>query len=491
MEVIDTGIKGLDRVLPGGLPPNGLYLLSGGTGAGKTIMGLQFCITGAEKGENSLYITLEERKDEIGRNAPEELRKRLEKAQEHLFFLDLTSLRSLSSTEDESEGQGILNVNTLTEILGRWTKERGLKRCTIDGIASIGTRYMNKEQIRADLFRLGQNLKKTNLTTMMTIETPGEKKLSRYGVEEYISDGVVLLSSDGPRRYLEVIKMRGTGFQGGTHDMEILKDGIHVYPQSTFSKPTVASIEREGIGIPGINDMLGEGVSKGDVTLLNGSPGSGKTIIGFHFIKQALDNGEKVLYITFKESRSELARNAKQWGLDIDAMTKKGAVRILDPPIIDLLPNKHLEEVREYLGDVSRVVIDSLDDYEKALTHPKDPDFRHYAEKVVGLIKEKGVTALLLSDSPEIMGSSLPGAKSTMYLADNIILLRYLEHKSEFKRVIAVLKERSGGNSNEIREFQIDKDKVVIGSIFEGIDGIMSGKATTTLSEERVERFFS
>ena len=128
MEVVETGVRGLDTILSGGLPPGGLYLVSGGTGAGKTILGLQFCIHGAEKGENTLFITLEERKEEISKNAPPELRTHIPEAQSNLFFLDFTSLRSLSSSEEEADERGILNVNVLTEILERWSKERGLKR---------------------------------------------------------------------------------------------------------------------------------------------------------------------------------------------------------------------------------------------------------------------------------------------------------------------------------------------------------------------------
>jgi len=300
----------------------------------------------------------------------------------------------------------------------------------------------------------------------------------------------VLLIKDGERRFLEIVKLRGKGFPEGAHSMEILESGVHVYPKIRYARPSSALTKKETFGIQGVDDLLGGGIISGDITLLSGSPGSGKTLFGLQFMKAGLAKREKVLYITFKETRAELVRNAKNWGLDLGDLTKKGLVHIMDTPIIDLLPNRHLEELRKLAGKADRVIIDSINDYEKALTHPRDVDFRRYAEWVVGILKEQGVTSLILSDSQEIIGTtSFPAENYIMHLADNIILLRYLEYKSEFKRIISVLKKRSGTNSQDIREFSITKNKVTIGDVLEGIDGIMSGKATR--SGERIERFFS
>ncbi|MCK4717719.1 MAG: hypothetical protein KAT70_03530 [Thermoplasmata archaeon] len=489
MEDVETGISGLDAMLSGGLPHGGLYLVSGGTGAGKTIMGLQYCIRGAEKGENSLFITLEENKEQIALNAPEDMRKRMKKLQKDLYFLDFTALRTLSSSDEEITERGALDVTVLSEILQRWSEERNLKRCVIDGIASIGVRYKDTERLRSDIFRLGQVLKRTGVTSIITIEASGEFKLSRYGVEEYISDGVILLSKEGDRRHMEIVKMRGKGFPGGAQEMEILSDGVHVYAKKAYARSKKAPRAKESFGIKGVDTLLGGGISEGDVTLVSGSPGSGKSLFGLHFLKPALTKKKKVLYVTFKESRAEIIRSARQWGLDLEGFSKQGLADIIDPSIVDLLPGKHLEEMRRMLRGTNRVVIDAINDYEKALMHPKDMAFREYIEHMIGIFKESGTTALILSDSSEIMGAAIPGERYTMYLADNVILLRYVEDQSQFKRAISVLKKRRGTNSREIREFYIEKNKIVIGGVFEGITGVMSGKASR--SDERVEKFFS
>ncbi|MDG6219892.1 MAG: ATPase domain-containing protein [Candidatus Thermoplasmatota archaeon] len=488
MESVGTGIKGLDVMLDGGFPQGGLYLISGGTGAGKTIIGLQFCLQGAENGEKCLFITLEEGKDQIAFNAPSSMRKKLESASSNLFFLDFTSLRSITSPRDEDE-ENILDVRVMGELLERWVKERNIKRCVIDGIAAIGVRYKDPDMLRSDIFRLSIILKKLGLTTLVTIETASAEKISRYGVEEYVSDGVVLIDKDSQRRFIEVVKIRGKGFMIGQHDMTIASDGVHVYPKLSYVRSKKAPLTQESFGAAGVDALLGGGINSGDITLLSGSPGSGKSLFGLHFLIPALEKGEKVLYITLKESKAEIVRNAKRWGFKLDEYVKKGQAVIFDDITPEMLPGKHLLDLKIMAADKKRVVIDSINDYEKLLTHPKDPTYRQYLDSIVGMLKETNNTTLLLSDSPEIMGSSIPGEKYSMYISDNIILLRYVEHKSTFRRAISILKKRTGGNSPDIREFSIDKSRIVIGGVFEGLSGVMSGQ--TSASEERIDRFFS
>ncbi len=486
---IGTGIEGLDEVTNGGLVENSIVLLSGSGGAGKTILASQFLLNNAEEsGEKGLFITMEEGRSNIINSLPDGLKTLMDKNEDKVWFLDLSTIRQLSSPDAGKDdiSTSVLNVEILIEIIETWVKEKGIKRLVLDGIASFGLLYEKTTEFRNALFRIVSKLKTLQITTIITTEINDQDKLSRLGVEEFVTDAIIRITNVGGRRYIEVLKMRGSDFISGKHSCEISDAGARVYPILIPDKKMRKTTEKVNTGIKGLDVMSGGGFFKGDAILVSGSAGTGKTTLALQFINEAAINGKKSLFIGFEENPVELKRNAVGFGIDLEGFEEKGLVQIMHniPTYLDL--NKHSQEISQSLEGVERVVIDTISDYGNM---DYVIDLKNYLTSLILLFKSRNITSLLTVETSELMGITSLSDEGTSHIVDGIIMIRYVEIGSEMKKAMNILKLRGSKHKQEIMEYDITSEGIVIEAKFEGMEGVMTGSPRKTISD-RVEKFF-
>ncbi|MCD6461857.1 MAG: hypothetical protein J7L61_03850, partial [Thermoplasmata archaeon] len=488
-------------------------IVSGAPGTGKTLLAFQYALEGGEKGEPSLVVTLEEGRGQIEGNLPPGLLSRLDAVRDNIYFLDLGALRKISPSENGEEKVS-LGLETMGDIISRWSRERKLKRCVLDGLGAVVLLYSSDAEFRSALFHLAAKIRSSGVTALFTMESLQGAEDMRRGVEEYVADGILSLSHSRGLRHIQVLKMRGKGFLGGWHEMEITDSGVHVYPRrfhspantshgpaplpqgghtgegtSSGRTPPVRGGGMESFGAREMDGLLGGGIFPWEIVALSGSPGTGKTALSLLYLAEAIRKGKKALLVSMKHSKKDIFNMADHWGFDLRKSVKEGTLRMLTPNPLGMLPYKHLLEIERNLEGVSRVVVDAVNDYEMMCRDTeKGPSFEEYISQLVSLLREHGVSGLLISDSREIMGSTLAGEMPVMYYADTGLLLRYVELKSEFKKAVMVLKRRMGAHSRDVVEIDLAPGRITLGGKFEGVEGVMTGKATR--EEERLERFF-
>ncbi|GEM_PF-647898 len=545
---VPTGIEGLDTILNGGLLSPGIYVVSGATGTGKTTLALHFAVNMAFSGHNVLYVTLEEGKEEIKANAPPGLRSRLARFSSHsrvllsegtrdgagvgsaraggvdekgwdekgvrtgrLYFLDFSSIREFyglwgSRGLRGKESGGDVWLSSVAEVVQRRKEESDVSVCVLDGVSALAQMYPRDSLFREDFFRLARKVKSLGVLCLMTAESSQGGRW--VDVERYVSDGVFHLSFESEGRYLSVLKTRGRGFISGWHEMEIDRDGVKVYP-SVFLKGGGAGkgmgavmgagggnggertgpIRFESFGVRGLDEMVGGGLLPGEIIFVSGSPGTGKTLLGLHYVAEVARTGGRGIYISFKESASRLGNVGDRYVGLFSRGLRDGKISIRSLSVFSLSPMKHLHEIKRLTEGVDRVVFDAVSDYRKMLgRRSHDPDFYTFMEMLISILRENGCGALFISDSPEIMGSSLGGELPVMYMVDTGIVLRHMELASEMKKVIMVLKRKGFEHSVEIKELGIDRGRITVGEKFRGVEGILTGRASVL--EERIEKFF-
>ena len=465
---VSTGIPNLNYVMDGGFPKGSFNLVYGGGGTGKTLFTINYLLEGAKKGENVLYVSLEESWKDTIRNLPQKLREDMQKNKDRVHYLDFGSLRPIL-------GKEVLKSDVLAESIGSSIVVHKISRVGLDGIAPLFTHYEGENLMRNAIFNISQNLRKYDVTTVFTSEEIDGR--SRYGVEEYIADSVIYLTYDGKRRRLEVIKMRGCGFIGGKHGFEINERGLFVYPRKIPTEPP-RELKVEKFGIPKIGEMLGETYS-GDITLLVGPPGTGKTLISIQFMASVCTAGRKGLFVSF-ESQPSLIKYAMR-SLGYDSTNCKIIYR--NPDETDFY--KLIWDIYLHAKDVDRVVFDGIN----SLVYGEE--YRHFMNSILHYLKGKGKSVMLTYTTPEIISSYKLGDEHIIYLSDSIINLRYTEIGGELKRVMVIIKSHSPTREKDLIEYRISKKGINIVGRIEEMEGIMSGIPRRQLEiKRRVEKFF-
>ncbi len=484
-----TGVEGLDEIIEGGFMPGSINLVSGEAGSGKTMFAAAFVANGALKyNENGLIITLEEDRDGIVNNGPEILREAMKKRPGAISIFDISAMRRVMTTNEESRGiTSALDIEVLKEMIGKWMKEKDIKRIAIDGVASIAIRYGSEPHFRSALFKLAAYLRQTGATSVLTVEVNEKGRLSRYGVEEFVGDSIILLTRENGTRGIRIPKFRGSGILPGHHAFIIDKNGIRVYRELYPSKQTKGlSRKKEGFGIIGIDGMTGGGFYRGDSTLVVGNAGTGKTIFGLQFLYAGAINGEPGIFITFEEGDKELQRVAAGIGMDFEELIKSGLIEIKFMQQKNLEPNRHIWELLALSKGRKRMVIDSLNNYSPSLS---GDEMRKYLLALTSNLKSRGVSSLFTMESERFMGELTETESKLTFVTDNVILLKYVEIKSEIKKSISVLKMRGSDFDHSIRNFRITGKGIMVGEKFEGMERVMSGTPNTPVAQ-RMQRFF-
>jgi circadian clock protein KaiC len=468
-----TGIQGLDEITEGGLPRGRPTLVCGGPGCGKTLFAAEFLIRGAtEYNEPGAFITFEETGEELAQNV-----RSLGFDLDALVEDKKIALDYVRVERAEIEETGEYDLEGLFLRLGLAIDTVGAKRVVLDTIESLFSGFNNQALLRSELRRLFRWLKDKGVTAVITGER-GEGSLTRQGLEEYVSDCVILLdhrvNEQVSTRRLRIVKYRGTTH--GTNEYPFLIDekGFSVLPVTGLGLDHAVSNERVSSGVERLDAMLGgKGYFRGSSILVSGTAGTGKTSLSAHFAHETARRGERVLYLAFEESPKQLMRNMRSIGIDLEPGVKKGLIRIhaSRPTLFGL--EMHLVQIHKMVAELkpAAVIIDPISNFIDTGTAA---DAQSMLLRLVDFLKEKQITAMFthLTGGGSAMEKTDVGISS---LIDTWLLLRDIELGGERNRGLYVLKSRGMKHSNQIREFLLTSEGVQLEDVYIGPEGVLTG----------------
>ncbi len=479
-EIQETGIEAFDRILNGGIPRGHVMMVSGDSGTGKTILGMEWLFRGYKNyDENGLYLTLTEPITQALKNV-----KTLSFYDEEAFNSKDIHFTDLRTTIDllDMEGGGDIDkddIEALLDAIEEIVTEIDADRVVIDSITAIAYMLEKKALIRYFIFRLGAVLDNLDVTTYLTSEV-SDDSYSVFGVEEFISDAIIMLRqeelSDDLQRTLQVVKMRGIEFESNEFTFTLTEDGVNIFylePDMTYASPD----ERVSTGVPGIDEMCDGGIFKSSISMVSGPAGTGKTLLSLHFVLEALHNEGNAVFVTFEEGEQQLVRNARHFGWDLEQYIEDGSLTIHSQYPESLFPEEHLDQLKRTIEvqDVQRVVLDPLSAIGN--TYPQE-DYVTFARKAVGYLKNRQVTGLVTSSTPNLMGSQSLSESNLSTLTDNVFLLKYAETEGQLSRVISVLKTRGTRHDEYLHQYQIASSTGIhIGGPVSAFEGVFSGTA--------------
>jgi len=471
-----TGIQGLDEITGGGLPRGRPTLLCGSAGSGKTMLAAEFLVHGAlDYDEPGVFMMFEESAEELAQNL-RSLGVDLDKLQRQKKI----ALDHVHIERNEIQETGEYDLEGLFIRLGHAIDTIGAKRVVLDTIEALFSGLPNHAVLRAELRRLFRWLKDRGVTAIVTGER-GETSLTRFGLEEYVADCVILLDhrivDQVSTRRLRVVKYRGTGHGTNEYPFLIGKGGIAVLPITSLRLDHQAPTERVSTGIHGLDDMLGGlGLYRGSSALVSGAPGTGKSSVGATFVDAACQRGERALLFAYEESANQVLRNMRSIGVDLGKWQRQGLLHIdaSRPTLFGL--EQHLvhmyEMAREFKPSV--VVVDPISN----LTMDKeDRSLKPTLMRLIDFLKQQGITALftsLTSDMAADVADSQVGVSSLM---DTWILLSNMAANGERTRTLQVLKSRGMPHSHQVREFVMGNGGVDLVDVYLSGDRVLTGTA--------------
>jgi circadian clock protein KaiC len=450
-----TGIQGLDEITTGGLPAGRPTLVAGGAGSGKTLLAMEFLLRGARDfGEPGVFVSFEE--------TPADLAKNVASLGFDLPALERSGLIAMEHVMVEPHDiaeAGDYDLEGLFVRLQYAIDSVGARRVALDTMETIFGGFTNQALLRAELHRLFGWLKQRDLTVVLTGERSSGVGLTRHGLEEYVSDCVILLDQrvvdQVATRRLRIVKYRGS--YHGTSEYPFLIDdrGISVLPLSSAGLTHIASRERVSSGTPGLDEMLeGRGFYRGSSVLVSGSAGSGKTSIAAQFADDVCRRGERCLLFAFEESPSQMLRNMASIGLDLQPWLDAGLLQIqANRPSLHGL-EMHLVRFHQAIETFqpSAVVVDPITNL---VALGSRGEINAMLVRLVDYLKMRGLTALFTSLTPGI-DRDLEGTDvGISSLIDTWLLLRDVEAAGERSRVLYVLKSRGMAHSRQLRDFRM------------------------------------
>lgn len=475
-----TGVEGLDEITEGGFPQGRPTLICGGAGCGKTLLSMQFLIKGiTDYNEPGVFMSFEEPSNDLSLNV-KSLGFDLEKlkAEKKLVVDHVRVERS------EIEEAGEYDLDGLFVRLGYAIDTVKAKRVVLDTLESLFSGLDNQAILRAELRRLFHWLKEKGVTAVITGER-GEATLTRQGLEEYVSDCVIMLDhrviEQVSTRRLRIIKYRGSTHGTNEYPFLIDEDGISVLPITSLKLDNNISSEIVSTGVPGLDDMFEKGgFYRGSNILISGTAGTAKTTIGAYFADQQCKKKEKTVYFAFEESPQQLVRNMKSIGIDLEKHIKDGYLEIHSSrPTLNGL-ELHLLTLRKMIRDFkpSAVIIDPISNL---ITVGSIHEVRSMLVRLIDMLKINNITALFtsLNKQTENFRPDL-AEESVSSLVDTWITVRDMEGIGERNRGIFIIKSRGMGHSNQVREFLITSKGIELLDIELGPNGILTGAARKT-----------
>ena len=470
-----TGIRGLDEITDGGLPKGRPTLVCGSAGCGKTLLAMEFLVRGAvQYNEPGVFMSFEESSGELVQNVAS-----LGFDLNDLEARKMMSLDHVRIERSEIEETGEYDLEGLFIRLNHSIDSIGAKRVVLDTIESLFGGLSNESILRAELRRLFSWLKEKGVTAIITGEK-GEGTLTRHGLEEYVSDCVILLDNrvevQISTRRLRVVKYRGSAH--GTNEYPFLIDekGISVLPITSLGLQHDVSSERISSGIPRLDTMLGEkGFYRGSSILISGTAGTGKTSAAASFANATCKRGERCLYFAFEEAPSQIIRNMRSIGIDLEPWMEQGLLEIYSvrPTIYGL--EMHLVKMAKLIDEFKpKVVI--VDPITNLISIGNETEVKSMLARLIDYLKAKQITALFtnLSQAGGALEQTEFGISSLM---DTWLLLRDIEIGGERNRGLYILKSRGMAHSNQIREFLLTNKGIDLIDVYLGPSGVLTGSA--------------
>ncbi|MBF0441734.1 MAG: circadian clock protein KaiC, partial [Oligoflexales bacterium] len=470
-----TGIQGLDEITGGGLPVGRPTLICGGPGCGKTLMAMEFLIHGAiEFNEPGIFMSFEETEDDLVKNVKSlgfDLDDLVQKKKISMDYVYIDRSEIFETGEYDLEGLFVRLEHAIETI--------SAKRVVLDTIESLFSGLSNTTILRSEIRRLFKWLKEKGVTAIVTGER-GEGLLTRQGLEEYVSDCVILLdqrvNDQLAIRRLRIIKYRGSSH--GTNEYPFLIDerGISVLPITSTGLTHEASLERVSSGIPKLDEMLGgKGYYRGTTVLISGSAGSGKTNLSTHFVEAACLRGEKCLYFHFEESESQWIRNTRSIGLDMEPWIKGGMLHFhaARPTLFGL--EMHLTLVHRMVCDIEpRIVV--IDPISNLISVGRRDEVKSMLVRLIDFLKSRQITTVL-TDLSQCGASAEMTEMGISSLMDTWLLLRDIESNGERNRCLYIMKSRGMAHSNQLREFLPTDKGITLVDVYLGSSSVLTGSA--------------
>ncbi len=475
MQRSTTGIPGFDEVMGGGLISDRLYLVDGDPGAGKTTFALQYLLEGVRRGERCLYVTLSETRDELAGGA-----------KSHGWSLEGLEVFELVADAHELDGESDLTMLNPSEVELTETTRKVLEaverykpsRMVFDSLSELRLLAQSSLRYRRQILALKQFFVGRACTVILLDDRTSEGPDMQL---HSIAHGVISLSFKSPpygqvRRELQVVKFRSSDFATGFHDFVIRTGGIRVFPRLVAAnhKPP---FERALIpsGVTSLDALLGGGIERGTSTLLIGPPGCGKSTLAMQYTAAAAERGEHAAVFAFDETKAALLARSASLGLRIVEGAGAGQIMIRQIDPVEISPGEFAHVVRNSVehSQARVVVIDSLNGYLNAMPHSNFLSAQLH--ELLSYLNNSGVATFLVVAQSGIMGSNMTSPVDASYLADSVVMLRYFEHSGRIKKAISVLKKRTGGHEESIREMWFDPEGIHLSEPLLHLRGILTG----------------
>jgi circadian clock protein KaiC len=477
-----TGIKGLDEITCGGLPRGRPTLVCGGTGCGKTLLAMEFLVRGATQfNEPGVFMAFEETARDLTQNVASLGFDLKDMAARKKIVLDYVHV-----DRSEIEESGEYDLEGLFIRLGAAIDAVGAKRVVLDTIETLFSGLPNPVILRAELRRLFRWLKDKGVTAIITGER-GDGTLTRQGLEEYVSDCVIVLdhrvSEQTSSRRMRVVKYRGSTHGTNEYPFLIDEDGISVLPVTSLGLNHIASRERVSSGVARLDAMLGgAGYYRGSSVLISGTAGTGKSSLAAHFADAACRRGERVLYFSFEESPDQIMRNMSSIGIDLQQWINKGLLQIVSkrPSFAGL--ETHLAMKHKLITDFKPQVV-IMDPLNSFVIGDNEIEVKSMLMRLVDFLKTKQITGLFTN----LAQSGSPVEQTDVAISsviDTWMLLRDIDSGGERNRCLSILKSRGMSHSNQIREFLLTDHGVELRDVYVGPEGVLTGSARLTKEAE-------
>ena len=475
LEKCPTGISGLDEITEGGLPRGRPTLICGGAGSGKTLLSMEFIVRGiTEFNEPGVFMAFEENAEDLAKNVAS-----LGFDVNGLIAQNKMAIDYVHIERSEIEETGEYDLEGLFVRLNAMIEQVGAKRVVLDTIEALFAGLPNEAILRAELRRLFRWLKEKGVTVIITGEQ-GEKTLTRYGIEEYVSDCVIFLdhrvTNQISTRRLRIVKYRGS--KHGTNEYPTLIDenGLSVLPISSLGLTYPVSNERVSSGVPRLDAMLGgKGYYKGSTILISGTSGTGKSSLAAAFADSVCRSGGRFLYISFEESPEQIIRNMRSIGIDLDKWRKKGNLKFhaVRPTLYGL--ELHLATMHKMVHEFQPDAL-AMDPITNLTAISQQDESKAMLVRLIDFLKNAGITTVFtsLTSGGDALEQSDADVSSLM---DTWVLVRMLESAGERNRLLYVLKSRGMPHSNQMREFQLTNDGIRLIDVYVGPGDVLTGSA--------------
>ncbi|HET6977735.1 MAG TPA: circadian clock protein KaiC [Pyrinomonadaceae bacterium] len=473
-----TGVSGFDEITRGGVPKGRPTLVCGSAGAGKTLFAMEFLVRGATLfNEPGVFMSFEESEEELATNVASLGVDLTELVAEKKLVLDYVFIE-----RSEIEETGDYDLEGLFLRLDNAINSIGAKRVVLDTLEALFSGLPNEATIRAELRRLFRWLKEKGVTAVITCER-GNGTLTRYGLEEYVADCVILLDNRVQNqistRRMRIVKYRGTSHGTNEYPFFIDEKGFSVLPITSIGLTHPAPTERISSGIERLDTMLsGKGFYRASSILVSGTAGTGKSTLAAHFIEAACQRGQRALFFAFEESQEQIIRNMRSIGIDLEKFVKKGLLKFQNARPSTWGLEVHLAIIHKEIVDFDPqiVVVDPITNF---LAVGDDVETKSMLTRLIDFLKVRQITAMFtsLTSSQNDIEDSEVGVSSLM---DAWLLVKNIESNGERNRGLYILKARGIAHSNQVREFVLTDHGIELIDAYIGAEGVLMGSARSS-----------